>query len=112
MRGWLGLAALGLAGSFFVPRSSPAPSEPPQAPSPIHGLELALSTNRGVLQFDWSQGYLRSVLRELKIPISAQVLVFSKTSVQRDHIGPATPRALYFNDDVYVGWVPGGDFVE
>lgn len=102
-RASLGVAALGLAGSFLV-RS--------QAASPIHGLELKLSANRGTLQFDWSQGYLRSVLRELNVPVSSQVLVFSKTSVQRDFIGPATPRAIYFNDDVYVGWVPGGDFVE
>jgi hypothetical protein len=110
MRALLGLASLGLVSSFFVPRSAFLVEA--QTASPIHSLELKLSANRGVLQFDWSHGYLRSILRELNIPISSQVLVFSKTSVQRDFIGPATPRAIYFNDDVYAGWVPGGDFVE
>jgi hypothetical protein len=51
---------------------------------------------------------VRQILRELKIPESSQMLVFSKTSVQRVRISPQNPRALYFNDDCYVGWVPGG----
>ncbi len=50
----------------------------------------------------------RRVLEALKIPVESQVLVFSKTSLQRDRISPSTPRALYFNDECYVGWVPGG----
>ena len=110
MRALLGLASLGLVGSFIVPRASVLDDK--QTASPIHDLELRVSANRGILQFDWSQGYLRSVLRELNIPISSQVLVFSKTSVQNALISPATPRAIYFNDDAYVGWVPNGDFVE
>jgi hypothetical protein len=39
-------------------------------------------------------------------------LVFSKTSAQFRLISPRSPRALYFNDDVYVGWVRGGPFLE
>src|SRR5262249_11070202 len=54
-------------------------------------------------------GYLRPILRELNVPESSQVLVFSKTSLQRHRIGPQTPRALYFNDDVYVGFCRNGD---
>jgi hypothetical protein len=27
-------------------------------------------------------------------------------------ISPATPRAVYFGDDVYAGWVPEGDVIE
>ena len=49
-----------------------------------------------------------SILRELKVPVESQLLVFSKTSVQRVRISPGHPRALYFSDDCYVGWVPGG----
>jgi hypothetical protein len=52
------------------------------------------------------------VLHQLNVPLSSQTLVFSKTSTQQRMIAPATPRALYFNDNVYVGWVQGGDFVE
>ena len=40
------------------------------------------------------------------------MLVFTKTSLQRHRIGPATPRALYFNDDVYVGFCQKGDVIE
>ena len=28
------------------------------------------------------------------------------------HISPATPRAIYFNDAVYVEWVQGGPAIE
>ena len=52
--------------------------------------------------------FLASVLRELKVPVESQVLVFSKTSLQNTHISPRTPRALYFNEECYVGWVQGG----
>ncbi|MBL9212136.1 MAG: hypothetical protein JNL92_16880 [Opitutaceae bacterium] len=51
---------------------------------------------------------LRTLLRELKVPIESQVMVFSKTSLQRGRIRPDQPRALYFSDSIYVGWVPGG----
>jgi hypothetical protein len=43
---------------------------------------------------------------------SSQVLVFSKTSLQRDRISPRTPRAIYFNDDVYVGFCLRGEVME
>ncbi len=48
------------------------------------------------------------LLRELQIPVESQVVVFSRTSFQRRRISPERPRALYFNDDVYIGWVPAG----
>jgi hypothetical protein len=51
---------------------------------------------------------LRALLNELGVAPESQVLVFSKTSLQRARIGPDRPRALYFSDHVYVGWVPGG----
>lgn len=51
---------------------------------------------------------VREVLAALDVPAESQVLVFSKTSLQRELIGPRRPRALYFADDAYVGWVPGG----
>jgi hypothetical protein len=52
--------------------------------------------------------FVKTLLRELNIPVESQVLVFSKTSFQRQRINPRQPRALYFNDNCYVGWVPGG----
>lgn len=53
-------------------------------------------------------GFLLPLLNEFKIPISSQMLTFSKTSLQRPLIGPKRPRALYFNDDLYVGYVQEG----
>lgn len=55
---------------------------------------------------------LRNLLRELAVPESSQMLVYSKTSLQRDKISPRTPRAIYFNDDVYVGYCHDSQVVE
>lgn len=72
--------------------------------------ELAGEIERG--EVDWPQGdgltLLRFVLKRLEVPESSQALVFSRTSLQNDRIGPENPRALYFSPDAYVGYVPGG----
>jgi len=52
---------------------------------------------------------LHALLDELEVPLESQVLVFSKTSAQNSRISPRTPRAIYFSDDLYVGWVAGGE---
>lgn len=57
-------------------------------------------------------GYLNALLDALQIPVSSQTLVFSKTSLQKHLISPSNPRAIYFNDDVYVAWVPDGQMIE
>ena len=75
-------------------------------------LQDRLRSGEAKLEHEGGRSYLRSVLRELDIPVSSQVLVFSKTSLQGRRISPENPRALYFNDDTYVGWVPGGDLIE
>jgi hypothetical protein len=51
---------------------------------------------------------LRQILQALKIPESSQMLVFSRTSEQNDLISPSNPRAVYFSENYYVGYVPGG----
>ena len=58
------------------------------------------------------RGYLKSVLQALKIPVESQMLVYSETSLQSEHITQKTPRALYFNDTVSVGWVRTADTLE
>ena len=58
------------------------------------------------------RGYLDSLLRALDIGAESQVLVFSRTSLQVQGISAATPRAIYFNDDTYVAWVPGAPTIE
>ena len=52
------------------------------------------------------------MLRELGVSQSSQVLVFSKTSLQSRRIWPQRPRALFFSDDVYVGFCQSGDVIE
>lgn len=54
------------------------------------------------------KAFLSSILKALDVPISSQLLVFSASSLQSEIINPRNPRALYFNEDVYVGYVPGG----
>lgn len=51
---------------------------------------------------------LRAVLHAAGVSEASQVLVFSKTSLQDRLISPRHPRAIYFNDDCYIGYVPGG----
>jgi hypothetical protein len=58
------------------------------------------------------QGYLMSLLETLGIDPSSQVLVFSKTSLKQRFITSQNPRALYFNDQVYVGYTPGSRTLE
>ena len=54
------------------------------------------------------KAFVISLLRVLEIPVTSQMLVFSTTSLQLRLITPANPRALYFNEESYLGWVPGG----
>lgn len=51
-------------------------------------------------------GYLRSVLKALDVSESSQLLVFSKTARAPNLVTPQTPRAIYFNDEVTVAWIP------
>jgi len=51
---------------------------------------------------------LRFVLKTLNIAEESQVLVFSKTSKQNDLISPVSPRSVFFSENHYVGYVPGG----
>ena len=64
------------------------------------------------LAYDQRFGYLPALLAAVEVPRASQVLVFSKTSLQKDHISPHAPRALYFNDEVYIGSVQGGAVLE
>ena len=72
----------------------------------------ALTAGQRTLSREPRMGYLLSVLDALGVPLESQVLVFSKTGVQRDVTGPANPRALYFNDRVVVGYIAGAPLLE
>jgi len=80
--------------------------------NPVEALKDQLLQGKTSLDHDDDHGFLRSLLKRLDIPVSSQVLVFSKTSLQRFRIGPATPRAIYFNDEIAVGFCVRGDVLE
>src|SRR5262245_65372946 len=82
------------------------------ATDPVARLLKKIDAGETRLAFDEQHGYLPSVLQALNVPVSSQGLVFSRTSLQVDRIAPWSPRAIYFNDDVYVGWVQGGPIME
>ncbi len=85
--------------------------------APIHYYSRPLSNamsrvSMDQLSYEPEQGYLKSVLKALDILPSSQVVVFKSTSFQKDLIKEDNPRALYFNDMNYVGWIPGSDVLE
>jgi hypothetical protein len=73
---------------------------------PVALLQRRIENREVKLKFEKNRGYLKSLLGALQVPRSSQSLVFSKTSSQADWTSPRTPRAIYFNDNVYVGWTP------
>ncbi len=75
-------------------------------------LKQALTQNGRSLQRDARTGYLRSVLEALGVPVDSQLLVFSKTGVQRAFTNPQNPRALFFDQSVAVGYAPGAPVIE
>jgi hypothetical protein len=84
----------------------------PATDNPIARLQKRLERGEVRLESNGPRGYLDSLLVLLEIDPSSQVLVYSKTSLQVDHISAATPRAIYFNDDTYVAWVQGSNLLE
>jgi hypothetical protein len=82
------------------------------ATDPVARLQQRIDAGELTLAYDETRGYLPAVLQALNVPVDSQGLVFSRTSLQVDRIAPWSPRAIYFSDDVYVGWVQGGPIME
>ena len=104
--------------SFFcagaVVASDPPLDQPPhdywQRPLGDRFTRLKEAAEAGRATFDTTgeKPFLLSLLRALDVPASSQMLVFSTTSLQLRLITSANPRALFFNEDIYVGYIPGG----
>ena len=88
----------------LVPAANPAEA--------VRVLQGKINNGSVKLEFEEGKGYIRSLLKALNIPVSSQALVFGRNSFQLDLISPNMPRALYFNDNVYVGFVQGGQYIE
>lgn len=100
------LALIALLPLFGAVRASaPAPLDP------VARLRAEIAAGRP-LAYEPKHGYLRDLLRRLGIEADTQGLVFSKTSLQSDFIGRKTPRAIYFDADTYVGWIPHAPLIE
>lgn len=79
---------------------------------PVAALNEKLEKKAVSLTFAREDGYLRSVLEALNIPVESQALVFSQSSFQAPLINVLNPRSIYFADTVAVGWVRGGRILE
>jgi hypothetical protein len=79
---------------------------------PVARLQERMEKGEVQLKRDADYGYLLSILENLGIKKSSQMLVFSKTSFQRERIDPKHPRGVYLGDDVYIGFVPGSPLIE
>ena len=82
------------------------------ATGPVARLQERIDRGELKMNFGEKFGYLPSLLDALGVSTNSQMLVFSKTSFQRERIAPKTPRAIFFNDDVYVGFVQGSPLLE
>ena len=100
--------------ALYVPTDHPAIEYDKQPPMDAVG-KLEKKLEAGQAKLDYSSNglsYLPALLKALDVPVDSQILVFSKGSIQADHINPRTPRAIYFNDNVAVGYVQGGEALE
>src|SRR4051812_33296530 len=108
-----------------IPSAFPAESKPPPAfdenmtgyaktePSGVVAhLQRRIHDGKAKLVFEPAHGYLESLLKEFKLAPATQLLVASKTSPNKDLISPKNPRALYFNESVYIAYVPGASLLE
>lgn len=115
-RGRIAAALVAVAGLVGIVRAE----EPAGVRDPIHGYDTLpthdrfarfkadLDAGRVALDAGDERSLLLSLLRTLDVPVSSQMIVTSATSFQKTIISPRRPRALYFNDDTYVGYVPRG----
>ncbi len=100
-----------VAGELLDFESPPVNYSSTEPDNVLSQLQADLDSGKRKLTFDPGYGYLRGLLKELKIPVSSQMLVYARSSAQRALIHPENPRAVYFGDDAYLAVVPGG-FIE
>ena len=66
---------------------------------PVARLIQKIEAGTVTLEWDAQRGWLPSFQKAVGVDPASQTLVFSKTSLQREHILPGNPRAIYFRDD-------------
>ena len=78
----------------------------------VDQMNAKLRDGSAKLEYDEKTGYLKSVLKLLDVPVESQVMVYTQTSLQAQHIKMDNPRAIYFNDSVSVGYIRGAGLIE
>ena len=104
-------ASLAIASIAFLSYAA-SPGAFRRQADPIASLIQEIEAGKSNLSYSEKHGYLEAILAKLDIQASSQILVWSKTSLQGPRISPIAPRAIYFNDHAYVGWVNGGELIE
>lgn len=107
-----GSAIVGIALALVAATYTHVSGESGSTDDAIARLGRRLADGTASLEYGDLAGSLPSLLRLLDIDVDSQALVFSKTSFQHSLINPKNPRALYFNDNVAIGMVPGGTVYE
>lgn len=83
------------------------------ANEPVKHLDEAIDAGTANLRFDpGGFSYLRDLLKHFDINPDSQLLVFAQDSFQASVISAQWPRAIYFNDEVAVGFEPQGQYFE
>ncbi len=75
-------------------------------------LAARMEAGESVLRRNEAGSFLPGLLEALEVAPTTQTAVFSRTSFQADLITTSRPRALYFSDEVYVGFVPNSSVLE
>ncbi len=102
-------AFCGTAGAVEFWEMEPIRYSDTQATDRIARFAEDLASGKTTLKGETDLQKLAGVLEMLDVPVESQVLVYSQTSQQNALIRPKNPRCLYFNENSYVGFVPGGD---
>jgi hypothetical protein len=98
--------------AFFSTRRDPAVGYDRDSTDVVGDLSRKVADGTVKLRFEKTSGYLRSVLEALEIPIESQTVLFSKTSLQSHYISPSNPRALFYTDEVSVGFIRNAPLLE
>ena len=75
-------------------------------------LQRKLSDGTARLEYRSGEGYLRSVLKARTFPSRRRCSSSPRRACNGDRISPKTPAAIYFNDDVMVGYCLRGYVME
>ena len=112
--GWVPVRLAAQRGGMFLGSADDPAIQYSTAPlnNVVDALNRKLQDGSAGLTFEGRSGYLRSVIAALQLPIDSQLLLYSKGSLQGRLVGPANPRALFFDDRVALGWVRDGDLLE